>query len=87
MLVHCFDDIFVLMFDSKMILFFIQSPYPFIMPKLKFLELRLIKETKTFRIKPDNARRLERAAAQAGMSQSIYLKQTLEARFRRERLA
>jgi hypothetical protein len=57
------------------------------MPKLKFLELRLIKETKTFRIKPDNARRLERAAAQAGMSQSIYLKQTLEARFRRERLA
>jgi hypothetical protein len=24
--VHCFDDIFVLMFNSKMILFFIHSP-------------------------------------------------------------
>ena len=57
------------------------------MPKLKFPELRLIKETKTFRIKPDIARRLERSAAQAGMSQSIYLEQPLEARFRRERLA
>ena len=33
------------------------------------------------------ARRLERAAAEAGMSQSIYLEQTLGARFRRERLA
>lgn len=57
------------------------------MPKLKFPELRLIKKIKTFRIKPDITRRLERAVAQAGMSQSIYLEQTLEARFRRERLA
>jgi len=38
-------------------------------------------------MKPDIARRVERAAAQAGMSQSIYLEQTLEARFRREWLA
>lgn len=57
------------------------------MAKLKFPELRLIKETRTFRMKPDIARRLETAAAQAGMSQSIYLEQTLEARFRWERLA
>jgi len=57
------------------------------MPKRKFPELRLIKETKTFCIKPDIARRLEPSAAQAGMSQSIYLEQPLEVRFRRERLA
>jgi hypothetical protein len=44
-------------------------------------------EIKTFRMKPDIARRVERAAAQAGMSQSIYLEQTLEARFRREWVA
>jgi predicted transcriptional regulator len=42
------------------------------------------KESKTIWLSPDVARRLERASAAEGMSQSIYIEQTLRARFKKE---
>jgi predicted transcriptional regulator len=47
-------------------------------------EARRAKEPKTIWLSPDVARRLERASEAEGMSQSIYIEQTLRARFKKE---
>jgi hypothetical protein len=42
------------------------------------------KVPKTFRIPPETARRLEKASRADGVSQSVYLDQTLKARFKKD---
>jgi predicted HicB family RNase H-like nuclease len=45
---------------------------------------RRTKEVKSIWLSPEVARRLEKAAQAEGMSQSIYIEQTLRARFKKE---
>jgi predicted HicB family RNase H-like nuclease len=53
------------------------------MPK-KEAKAKLTKEIKTIYLSKDVSRRLKKAAESEGMSQSVYIEQTLRARFKKE---
>jgi predicted HicB family RNase H-like nuclease len=42
------------------------------------------KKPKMFRLQPDTSQLLVKAAAKAGLSQSVYVEQTLRARFKKD---
>jgi predicted HicB family RNase H-like nuclease len=45
---------------------------------------KMNKKPKMFRLQPDTAQLLVKAAAKAGLSQSVYVEQTLRARFKKD---
>jgi hypothetical protein len=47
-------------------------------------EAKLNKTPKMFRLRPQTSQLLLKAAAKAGLSQSVYVEQTLLARFKKE---
>ncbi len=53
------------------------------MPK-KEAKARLTKEVKTIYLSKDVGRRLKKESRAEGMSQSVYIEQTLRARFKKE---
>jgi hypothetical protein len=50
----------------------------------KVSEAKLNKSPKMFRLRPETSHMLVKAAAKAGLSQSVYVEQTLLARFKKE---
>jgi hypothetical protein len=47
-------------------------------------EAKLNKNPKMFRLRPETSQLLVKAAAKAGLSQSVYVEQTLLARFKKD---